>query len=75
MSGTKSKEASISHGLMRRTNGSIMRGMSWTNTRSTRSMSTIMTYPTREGVIKPSDEKWLLTRNTSVHAMRRAMNN
>jgi DNA mismatch repair protein MutH len=43
MSGITSKEANISQGLMRRTKRSIMRSVLWTNKRSTRSMSTIMT--------------------------------
>jgi hypothetical protein len=42
-SGTISKEASISQGLIRGTNTSTMRNMSWANTWGTRSMSTIMT--------------------------------
>jgi len=70
-----SKKATDSKGLKRRTIKSTMRTMTWTNTRSTRSLSTTMTYPTRGGVIKSINKVWFLTRLTSVHTMRRAMNN
>jgi len=46
-----------------------------TNTSITWSMPTTRTYPTREGVIKSINKVWFLARLTSVHTMRRAMNN
>jgi len=59
-----SKKAMDSEGHKRRTNISI----TW-------SMPTTRTYPTREGVIKSINKVWFLARLTSVHTMRRAMNN
>ena len=65
----------VSRGSRRRTNTSITRSVSWTDTRSIRSMSTNTTKPTRKGVKEPINETWFLTRHTSAHAMIWAMNN